>query len=260
MKLWQTRRHWEKFARTDPLWAVLTAPDKAGNRWQVDEFFATGRRETDAALAHVFAHCPALRRGHALDFGCGVGRLTQGLAAHFDHVTGIDISNRMLEHARRHNRHGGRVTYLHNDRPDLACFADNTFDFVLSLITLQHVEPQFARRYIAEFARILAPGGAALFQVPERTAGPVPVRRLSLWPATLAKRLLRALNRSAAAVPVMEMHMLAREDVRKSIQAAGATVVHVYRHDAAGADFESYNYIVRKLPHNPACVKPVSTS
>ena len=58
--------------------------------------------------------------------------------------------------------------------------------------------------------------------------------------------MLRALNRSAAALPVMEMHMLPRADVSEIIQAAGARVAHIYRHDAAGADFESYNYIVRK--------------
>src|SRR5258706_3969075 len=111
MKLWQTRRHWEKFARTDPLWAVLTAPGKAGNRWQVGEFFATGRQEADAVLARVAALYPALRRGHALDFGCGVGRLSQGLAPHFARVTGVDLSARMVALARDYNRHGARVTY-----------------------------------------------------------------------------------------------------------------------------------------------------
>lgn len=246
MNLWQTRRHWEKFARTDPLWAVLTSPDKAGNRWQLDEFFATGLRETDAALARVLGHCPALRRGHALDFGCGVGRLTQGLAAHFDRVTGVDISANMLDLAQQHNRHGDRITFVRNSRPDLACFDDGAFDFVLSLITLQHVEPRFSRRYLADFVRVLAPGGAALFQIPESTAGPAPRRRFSLWPATLAKRLFRVLNRSAAARPVMEMHTLPRTEIIAIVETAGARVLERYRHDAAGADFESYNYIVRK--------------
>lgn len=248
MNLWQTRRHWEKFARTDPFWAVLTSPDKAGNRWQIDEFFATGRHETDAALARVSGRCPALRHGHALDFGCGVGRLTQGLATHFTHVTAVDISASMLDLARRHNRHGDRVTFVHNARPDLACFDDGAFDFILSLITLQHVEPRFARRYLAEFVRVLAPGGAALFQIPESTAGPAPRRRFSLWPPTLAKRLLRVLNRSAAARPVMEMHTLSRTAITAIVETAGGLILERCRHDAAGVDFESYQYIIGKPP------------
>src|SRR4051812_46865197 len=92
-----------------------------------------------------------MRFGRALDFGCGVGRLTQALARHFTHVTGIDISEQMLDLARQYNRHGERVEYALNTRPDLSQWPDHTFDFVYSIITLQHMEPVYARRYIAEF-------------------------------------------------------------------------------------------------------------
>lgn len=103
MQLWQTRRHWEKFARSDPMWAVLTHADKAGRRWQPEEFFATGRADVGAALALVHARYPALRHRHALDFGSGVGRLTQALGDHFERVTSVDIAENMLALARSHN-------------------------------------------------------------------------------------------------------------------------------------------------------------
>lgn len=261
MKLWQTRRHWEKFARTDPMWSVLTSPDKAGNRWSTEEFFATGRESVDAEILGVKSRYPALRQGHALDFGCGMGRLTQGLAPHFERVTGLDISEAMLELARKHNRFGDRVRYLHNDRPDLGCFPDGTFDFVYSLITLQHVAPQYSRRYIAEFMRVLAPGGVTLFQVPAQpqiTAGAQSKKkRISLWPPTMAKRMYRrvvrgwryvqrSVNRSTAGTPVMEMHAIPRDEVLAIVQAAGGDVLNVYRYDAAGDEIVSYGYLVRK--------------
>ena len=261
MKLWQTRRHWEKFARTDPMWSVLTLPEKAGNRWSVEEFFATGRETVDAEIIGVRSRYSALRIGQALDFGCGLGRLTQGLAAHFDRVTGVDISEAMIELARRHNRYGDKVTYVHNTRPDLSCFADGTFDFVYSVITLQHVAPEYSRGYIAEFIRVLAPGGVTLFQVPARAptvdAGRKKNSHFSLWPPTLAKRGYRVVrrafrrvrhlvNRTAALTPVMEMHTLPREEVLAILQREGGDVLNVYRYDAAGADFESYGYLVRK--------------
>jgi SAM-dependent methyltransferase len=245
MRLNRTKKHWDELARTDPFWAVLTDADKKGNRWQVDEFFATGIKTVDAELESVRTHCPDLRHGAALDFGCGVGRLTQALARHFDRVTGVDISAKMLAHARRFNRHGERVTYLLNTEPDLRQLANDQFDFVYSIITLQHMEPAYARRYIAEFVRVAAPGGVILFQVP--SARPRDRRRpFTLWPDTLAKRLYRDLRRYFAIDPVMEMHALTRSDVEKLLIQSGANPLRSYRYDAAGDGLESWGYLARK--------------
>jgi ubiquinone/menaquinone biosynthesis C-methylase UbiE len=246
MKLWLTRRHWEKLARTDPLWAVLTDESKVGNQWDHATFFATGERDVSWVMNSVNALSPELRRTRALDFGCGPGRLTQALSQHFAHATGIDISETMLALAQRHNRAGARVTYMHNARSDLGCFADGSFDFVLSMITLQHVPPQSSRRYIAEFVRVLARGGIVWFQMPARSKFPVS-RRFSLWPPTLAKRVVRAFNRYTAASPLMEMYVLPRDEVTKILLDAGAEILAVQPHESAGPDFESFVYIARKL-------------
>lgn len=245
MRLWQVRRHWDRFARTDPLWAVLTEPGKAGNRWAVDDFFGTGRNEVDQALAVIRAKIPGLPLQRALDFGCGVGRLTQGLAGHFATVTGVDISSEILGHARHHNRHGDRVTYLHNPAADLACFADGTFELVLSFITLQHVAPAYSRRYIAEFIRVCAPGGAVYFQVADRLAHPKPPR-LTLYPPTILKNLWRRLNATLALRPAMEMHPLPRAEVESVIRAAGGELVLVDESHGAGQTYASHVYLVRK--------------
>lgn len=247
MRLSQTKKHWEKFARTDPLWAVLTVPGTKGNRWDIEEFFRTGEVSVDAELQGVREFHPALRGGTALDFGCGVGRLSQALARHFQQVTGVDISEGMLELARRHNRHGDRVRYMLNTRSDLTQFADGQFDFVYSLITLQHMEPDYARRYIAEFVRVTAPGGAILFQLP--AVRPTRKRRpFTLWPDTLARRGWGAMRRWLALDPVMEMHALPRAEVEATLVAAGATVLRSYRYDAAGTELESWGYLAVKPP------------
>jgi predicted TPR repeat methyltransferase len=76
--------------------------------WDLDEFFATGISDTRQVMGWVEeTGCPA-ERGSALDFGCGVGRVTQALGDHFEHVTGVDIPPAMLELARQYNRHGER--------------------------------------------------------------------------------------------------------------------------------------------------------
>ncbi len=80
MELKRLQRNWDNLGRTDPLWAVLTDPEKKGNRWQLAEFFATGVGEVSALLRWIEPVGVSLRRAKALDFGCDVGRLTQALA------------------------------------------------------------------------------------------------------------------------------------------------------------------------------------
>lgn len=247
MRLSQTKKHWDKFARTDPFWAVLTAPGKKGNQWREEEFFQTGVESIDAEIRSVLEHHPSLRFGTALDFGCGVGRLTQALARHFDRVIGVDISAQMLEHARHYNRHGEKADYVLNTRGDLRQFAGDQFDFVYSLITLQHMEPVYARRYIAEFVRVAAPGGVILFQVPAVRDQKRP-RAFTLWPDTLARRFYGYMRRRLAVEPVMEMHAIPRSDVEATLAAAGATLIRSYRYDAAGETLESWGYLAVKSP------------
>ena len=55
MSLRRVNRRWEKLARTDPLWAILSDPSKKGNRWEVDRFFRTGQDEIRDVLDRVGA-------------------------------------------------------------------------------------------------------------------------------------------------------------------------------------------------------------
>ena len=96
---------------------------------------------------------------------------TQALAAQFERADGVDISETMVVLARDHNRHRERCYYHVNGQPDLALFADGSFDFVLSKIVLQHNPPAVAEAYIREFVRVLAPGGVADFDMTSDLAG-----------------------------------------------------------------------------------------
>ena len=165
MELKELQQHWDRFGSTDPLWAILTFSDRKDNRWAIEEFFHTGE-ELVSNLMGELADCGLRPRGRCLDFGCGVGRLTQALCNHFDSCDGVDIAPSMIELARRYNRHGERCRYHLNNAGDLRAFPDQAFDFVCSIIVLQHMEPQYSKRYMEEFVRVLKPGGIAVFQVP----------------------------------------------------------------------------------------------
>ncbi|HEY1906916.1 MAG TPA: methyltransferase domain-containing protein, partial [Myxococcaceae bacterium] len=94
---------WEAQAKSDPLWAILSEQDKRGRGWKLEEFFAAGETQVAAWFERFAAAGIEVSGGSAVDFGCGVGRLTQALAKRFDHVTGVDISPTMVELARRLN-------------------------------------------------------------------------------------------------------------------------------------------------------------
>src|SRR5438034_9687481 len=97
-------RDWEELAELDPLWAVLSDPGRSGGRWPIDEFFATGEGEVSGALDVAANLGRPQEFEQALDFGCGLGRLTRALAGRFRRCVGGDVSPRMIVRARERNR------------------------------------------------------------------------------------------------------------------------------------------------------------
>ncbi|MHB1309788.1 MAG: class I SAM-dependent methyltransferase [Limisphaerales bacterium] len=93
-------RNWARWGEKDPFWAVLGLKGKEDNRWDLDEFFATGEQVVHQNLDWLSREGIVFRPALALDFGCGVGRLTRALAARFERVHGVDISDTMIQHAR----------------------------------------------------------------------------------------------------------------------------------------------------------------
>ena len=74
----------------------------------------------------------------------------------------------MIEQARVFNQHGARVEYRVQAEPPFTGVADRTVDLVYTGRVLQHIAPEYSRRYISELARVLAPGGFLSFDVPSR--------------------------------------------------------------------------------------------
>jgi len=156
---------WDTLGREDPFGAILD-PLRGRTDWDIDDFFASGRLEIEQVLADGGRHGLPRERNAALDFGCGAGRLTQAMASEFATGVGIDIAPSMIDLARRLNRTPERCSFVLNASESLEGFDNSSFDLVYSNITLQHIEPALGRRYIAELARVLRPGGLLVFQLP----------------------------------------------------------------------------------------------
>jgi SAM-dependent methyltransferase len=235
-ELERLRATWHALGEHDALWAILSHPDKRGGRWDTEEFFRAG----EAEIAAVEAWCATLGRPRerrvALDFGCGVGRLTRALAARYGEVIGVDISPSMLEQARALNAQLRNVRFVENAQERLAFLADASVDFIYSSITLHHIPPPLQRAYIAEFLRALAPEGIAVFQIASGYSRDWRGLGYRLLPNRMLAPLRRRVHASSVAA---DLHPLPEADVAAIATAAGRSVLHALDVDSTGAGFRS---------------------
>lgn len=162
------RDGWDSAARDDAFFNIITEPGRQNGGWTPHEFFAHGRREIDDLLTYLdHQNLRGPRRKKALDFGCGVGRLTQALAVEYEHVVGVDISREMINLARAHNQWGPRCSYVITGKHLTPWVEAGSCDLVYSRITLQHMPAELQRNYIAEFVKVLTRAGIAVFQIPD---------------------------------------------------------------------------------------------
>jgi SAM-dependent methyltransferase len=162
---------WERYARAEPYWAVLTEPRFASTSLTpdaIEAFYASGRQHVAGVMATARAHLARpLAPVRALDFGCGTGRLLIPLAEAGCDVTGIDIAPSMLaEAATQAQSRGlaGRCTFLQADAVDWQALA-GTCDLVHSYIVFQHVPQDEGLPIIERLLACLAPGGVAALHV-----------------------------------------------------------------------------------------------
>ena len=196
------RNYWDLHARHDPLWAILSDPEKTGRRWDLPSFLETGQREVSLLMFQLRALGLEPDPAAALDFGCGIGRLTQPLADHFDLVVGTDISPEMIRLANEINRWPDRVRYAINSGDDLGMLSTGEFTFTYSNVVLQHIEPVAAVRYLRELFRVVRPNGVLVFQLPSHRR-PIEEQRQTraVMPAEAYRASIRVESPLPGAVP-----------------------------------------------------------
>jgi SAM-dependent methyltransferase len=167
----ELRKHWDEFGKRDPLWAILTREDARRGQWDEGAFFATGEVEVAGLIKNLDTLSLPSARRRALDFGCGVGRITRALCRYFEECDGVDIAPSMIRLAEAYNRDGRRCRYHVNASNDLQRFENDSFDLVYSNLVLQHMRPELVEGYVQEFLRVASPEGVVVFEVPsERDA------------------------------------------------------------------------------------------
>lgn len=232
MNLQRHRQDWEDLGRVDPLWAIHTDPSRRYGKWDLAEFYATGERDVAEVMATAHRLGLPAARGSALDFGCGVGRLTRALAGHFRESVGVDISAAMIEQARELNRDVPGCRFVLNTEDRLPTFADETFDLVYTKWVLQHLPSRsLFEGYLRELVRVLRRDGLLVLQV--RTGLTLKAR------LQLGRRLYAALRVVGLGEDLLyhrlglnpiRMMVVREEDVTDLLAAQGARVVEVERY------------------------------
>lgn len=248
-ELAEEKRNWEDFASQDPFWAVLSQPEHKYGGWDRDAFYRTGEEQIAEVMDHAARFDLPESFGKALDFGSGVGRLTRALAGRFESAVGVDISQTMVDNATRLNEDVPNLSFQVNARADLSVFADGAFDMVNTRIVLQHLpDRETILGYVAEFLRVLRPGGLLVFQLPSalpltlrlqpRRNIYLALRRLGFKPRFLYWRLGLHPNRMVA---------IPKPEVVAFLEARGARVLDVVtRRDPDVHLFEESVYWVAK--------------
>ena len=105
---------------------------------------------------------PAGGAGRVLDAGCGTGGMMSRITRYAadNSVVGIDVSETALRFCLQ-----GQHEVLARASVSELPFAESTFDLVTSFDVLQHVPDQKDAQALAEFYRVLRPGGIAFIRV-----------------------------------------------------------------------------------------------
>jgi ubiquinone/menaquinone biosynthesis C-methylase UbiE len=138
---------------------IRRSPDsfREGYNW-FSRFYWLLEKQTIKVLRQVLAEhfppSPALREKTVIEYGCGSGCLTVELARLFKTAQAKDISEGMLERARRYARKSGvQVEFSQGNLLDIT-EEDNSYDYIFLSFSLHLFAPTDQERILRELVRV----------------------------------------------------------------------------------------------------------
>jgi SAM-dependent methyltransferase len=158
---------WNVFANHQPYYHILSDPRMLNPGQSArDAFWATGTRDVQALMDFA-----GLSRtgGTCVDFGCGLGRLTRGLIPFTDRQVGLDISPVMIAKARELSSFASMD--FRTIPPEGWPVDSASASLVISLLVFNHLSTiELMEESLKELARVLRPGGFAVFGIQTMTS------------------------------------------------------------------------------------------
>ncbi len=219
---------WDTLGEKEPFFAVLTDERYLRERMSESDreaFFASG--EDDVARIFALIALPDFDPRSALDFGCGVGRLTRALAARIPRVAGVDAAPSMLGLAREHVP---AATFS-------SSIPDERFDLIVSLIVFQHIPVGRGEALLDELLGRLEPGGVAALHFTFRRPGSA-LRRVARGiraRVPLVHQVAQRL-RGERPMPYMQMNEYDRSRILAILQRHGCESTRIVPTDHGGIE------------------------
>jgi SAM-dependent methyltransferase len=217
---------WESLAQTEPFFAVLTDERFLRNRMSEEDrqaFFASG----DADVARIFDLIarPDFAPGSALDFGCGVGRLTRALAKRVARVAGVDVAPSMLRIARENAPDATFSATIPNDQ----------FDLIVSLIVFQHIPVRRGEELLDDLLACLSYDGVVALQFTFKRPGSFlrRVARVIRGHVPLVHHIAQRIRRERP-MPYMQMNEYDPSCVMAILRSHGCDEVRIVPTDHGG--------------------------
>jgi 2-polyprenyl-3-methyl-5-hydroxy-6-metoxy-1,4-benzoquinol methylase len=244
-----TDLEWETWGKNDPYFGVVTSEKYRSDRLDHNakrEFFKSGEDVVEQVLSNCrkrFGDDFAPK--NMLDFGCGVGRLVIPFAGVVDRVVGVDVSDSMLEEAKKNCEINAlqNVSFLRSD--DNLSLLQESFDFIHSFVVFQHIPTDRGKRIFGKLLSRLNDGGVGAVHMTyaksyfDRSFGMPPSHSLARRLASAIKhRVKNRLNShrrtneiqkqhgSMSRDPQMQMNSYLLNEIFYLIQAAGIRDVY----------------------------------
>jgi SAM-dependent methyltransferase len=225
---------WDELGAREPYFAVLSQPrfllDNLDEE-ALEQFYSTGEEDVERILE--LAGRPAVNR--ALEFGCGVGRLTIPMSHRVSHVVGLDAAESLLRLARESAASRQIVNAEFRSVELLDGLAEGSFDLVYSYIVFQHIPVRAGENYLRKLLDKTAPGGTAVLHFTTSRAGGA-VRRM-LRRVRANSRVVHRLAswlRGERDLPYMQMNEYDEARIGKILIEAGFEVPRTVPTDHGG--------------------------
>jgi ubiquinone/menaquinone biosynthesis C-methylase UbiE len=170
--------------------------------------------------------------------------MTQALALYFDQVHGVDISFPMINLANEYNSR--KNCYYHLNRcENLKIFDDNSFDLIISYLTLFHTYPKYTKRYLTEFLRVLRPGGVAVFHLVNDVIIGSFKEYIKVKHPILARSLLKVIGKHPN-INMYGVYCIKYNDLVHLVKRNGGEIINRQHEEILGRNYSSFRYYVIK--------------
>ncbi len=232
----QVRRIWTALGQEKPYFSVLGEKRFSPGLVEanLEAFGKTGRDEIDVLKRRLTAlEIDPADHPDAVEYGCGVGRVTVPLSGLFRKVTGFDISEPHLELAQQAARIAGRRNIALAPVKDIRALDVPQHDFFYSRMVLHRNPPPLQAQILRRCLGRMRVGGIAVFQLLTHLEG---------------YRYDTAAWLAAKPLEEPEVHVLRQDIVFGILKELGFQPLHVARdHSLPGFDRISTQFIARRV-------------